>query len=139
MELSHLGTRPEANPEEGNFSMRPYELVVIFHPEIDPESLATLSSRIVSIITEHNGEIVAQQTWGRKRLAYPIKHLNDGYYVLWHFKANAPALVRELESMLLITEPVLRYLTVRAEGLPALTPDREPEPAAVAEGESEEA
>ena len=121
--------------------MRLYELVVIFHPEIDPETLATLSGRIISTITDHNGEIIAQQTWGRKRLAYPIKHLNDGYYVLWHFQADAPALVRDLESLFQISEPILRYLTVRAEGLPALSPDREPEPepAAVAEAESEEA
>ncbi|MYB76380.1 MAG: 30S ribosomal protein S6, partial [Chloroflexi bacterium] len=48
--------------------MRLYELVVIFHPEIDPETLATLSGRIVSTITDHNGEIVARQTWGRQRL-----------------------------------------------------------------------
>lgn len=120
--------------------MRLYELVVIFHPEIDPETLATLSGRIVSTITGHNGEVVAQQTWGRKRLAYPIKHHHDGFYVLWHFNANAPGLVRDLESLFLISEPVLRYLTVRAEGLPALTPDREPEPAAAeAAGEREEA
>ena len=119
--------------------MRPYELVVIFHPEIDTDTLATLTGRIVSTITEHNGEIVARQTWGRRRLAYPIKHLTDGYYVLWHFNADAPALVRDLESLFLITEPIIRYLTVRAEGLPPLTPDRQPEPAAVAEAESEEA
>ncbi len=110
--------------------MRLYELVVIFHPEIDPETLATLTGRIVSTITDHNGEIVAQQTWGRRRLAYPIKHLNDGYYVLWHFQADAPGLVRDLEGLFLISEPILRYLTVRAEGLPPLTPDRAPEPAA---------
>ena len=119
--------------------MRPYELVVIFHPEIDPDTLATLTGRIVSTITEHNGEIVARQTWGRRRLAYPIKHLTDGYYVLWHFNADAPALVRDLESLFLITEPIIRYLTVRAEGLPPLTPDRQPEPAAAAATESEEA
>ena len=119
--------------------MRPYELVVIFHPEIDPDTLATLTGRIVSTITDHNGEIIAQQTWGRKRLAYPIKHFKDGHYVLWHFQADSPSLVRDLESLFLISEPVLRYLTVRAEGLPPLTPDRQPEPAAVAEAESEEA
>lgn len=121
--------------------MRLYELVVIFHPEIDPDTLATLTGRIVSTITDHNGEVVAQQTWGRKRLAYPIKHLNDGHYVLWHFKADSPTLVRDLESLFLISEPILRYLTVRAEGLPALSPDREPEPepVAVAETEGEEA
>lgn len=116
--------------------MRLYELVVIFHPEIDPDTLATLTGRITGAIADHEGAVVAQQTWGRKRLAYPIKHLHDGYYVLWHFRADAPTLVNEIESMLLIAEPVLRYLTVRAEGLPPLTPDREPEPAAA---ESEEA
>ena len=121
--------------------MRLYELVVIFHPEIDPDTLATLSGRIVSTITDHGGEIIAQQTWGRKRLAYPIKHLHDGHYVLWHFRAHSPTLVSDLESLFLISEPILRYLTVRAEGLPPLTPDREPEPepAAVAEAGSEEA
>ena len=119
--------------------MRLYELVVIFHPEIDPDTLAALGGRIVSAITDHEGEVVARQTWGRKRLAYPIKHLRDGYYVLWHFRADAPTLVNEIESMLMISEPVLRYLTVRAEGLPPLTPDQEPEPAAAAAAESEEA
>ncbi len=110
--------------------MRLYELVVIFHPEIDPDALATLSERIEGTITEHNGEIVAKQTWGRRRLAYSIKHLNDGYYVLWHFRAHSPTLGHDLDSLFLISEPVIRYMTVRAEGLPPLTPDRAPEPAA---------
>ena len=119
--------------------MRLYELVVIFHPEIDTDTLTTIGDRVVGAISDHNGEVVARQTWGRKRLAYPIKHLRDGFYVLWHFRADAPKLVNEIESMLMISEPVLRYLTVRAEGLPPLTPDQPPEPAAAATAESEEA
>lgn len=117
--------------------MRLYELVVIFDPETDTDSLTTLTARIVSTITDHNGEVIAQQTWGRRRLAYPIKHFNDGYYVLWHFQADSPGLMRDLENLFLITEPIIRYLTVRAEGLPPLKPDRVPETTTSAESGAE--
>jgi len=109
--------------------VRTYELGVIFHPEMMPEAIQAYGERIA----QHGGEVIARQTWGRRRLAYPIKHKRDGHYLFWHFRAESPTLVNELETMFRVSEEVLRYLVVRAEHLPALTPDKEAEPA-TAEG-----
>ena len=92
--------------------LRDYELVLIISPEVAEEKLDTIIDNISQFITEKGGTISNIERWGKKRLAYPIEHFMEGSYVLARFKLK-PALGKELEANLQISEEVLRHLLIR--------------------------
>ena len=94
--------------------MREYELMVIFHPELDETVMNEQITRISGWITDDGGEIVKTDNWGKRTLAYPIRKQTQGQYVLMHTKM-APTLGATLERNLGFLEPVLRYLIVVKE------------------------
>ncbi|TET17881.1 MAG: 30S ribosomal protein S6 [Dehalococcoidia bacterium] len=92
--------------------LRDYELVVITSPEVEDEKLETTIDNISQFITEKGGIISSVERWGKRRLAYPIKHFMEGSYVLTLFKLK-PTLSKELEARLQISEEVLRHLLIK--------------------------
>jgi len=91
--------------------LRDYELVVIISPEITDEALDGAVERISRFITEGGGAVSNVERWGKKKLAYPIKHFVEGNYVLSRFKME-PKLSKELETNLGISEEVFRHLLI---------------------------
>ena len=89
-----------------------YELVYIIKPEISEEALETSINNVTQFITTREGVIDAVDKWGRKRLAYPIKHFNEGNYILTKFKMST-ARCKELEANLRISEDVIRHLLIK--------------------------
>lgn len=87
--------------------MKNYEIMLIAKP--DKETAEAVLSKVQKIIA--NG-IVRTEKWGKKRLAYEIQNLQEGYYYLIEFVAK-PETAQELNRVLLITEDCLRYLIVR--------------------------
>jgi small subunit ribosomal protein S6 len=94
--------------------MREYELVVIFHPDLDENAMTELIKRISSWITEDGGELIKTDIWGRREMAYLIRKQKYGQYVLFHSKMD-PKLGTTLERNLGFLEPVMRYLIVAKE------------------------
>ena len=92
--------------------LRDYELVVIFSPEVVEEKFDATIDGVSQFITERGGTISDVERWGKKRLAYPIEHFMEGSYVLTRFSLK-PALSKELEANLQISEEVLRHLLVK--------------------------
>ncbi len=92
--------------------MREYELTVIFRPEIVEEDIPAEIEKISQMISQKGGVVGEVNRWGRKRLAYPIKHCKEGNYVLTPFKMD-PSLAIELEKNLRTSERILRHLLVR--------------------------
>ena len=93
--------------------LRDYELVVIISPEVD-EAVDSVIDNVSRFITENGGIVANIDRWGKRRLAYPIKHFMEGNYVLTRFKLG-PKLSRELEASLQISEEVLRHLLIKIE------------------------
>jgi len=89
-----------------------YELVLLITPEAQDEILDTAIDNVSQLITEKGGIISDVERWGKKKLAYPIKHFMEGSYVLIQFKLK-PTLTRELEANLQISEEVLRHLLIK--------------------------
>jgi len=98
-------------PQEDK-KLHDYELVVIISPEVMEEAVDDVMGRISRFITENGGSIPTIERWGKKKLAYPIKHFTEGNYVLARFKMK-PKLSKELEASLQISEEVFRHLLVR--------------------------
>ena len=87
-----------------------YEAVYILNPELNEEQIAALIERFKGVV-EANGTVSEIDEWGKRRLAYPINDLMEGYYVLMTFTA-APALPRELDRIFRITDGVMRSMII---------------------------
>ena len=91
-----------------------YEAVYILNPELGEEQIAALVERFKGVV-EANGTVSEIDEWGKRRLAYPINDLPEGYYVLMNFESN-PAFPAEMERVMKITEGIMRCLTTVVEG-----------------------
>ena len=85
---------------------------LIFSPESTEDGSDAAISKVSQFITERGGSLSTVEQWGKRRLAYPIRHFAEGSYVLTRFKLK-PALTKELAKNLEISEEVLRYLLVK--------------------------
>ncbi|MBN2074427.1 MAG: 30S ribosomal protein S6 [Dehalococcoidales bacterium] len=94
--------------------LRDYELTIVIAPETPEEKLEASIESISRYITDRGGAVSDVQRWGKRKLAYPIKHFVEGYYVLLQFKMK-PLDGRELENNLRISEEVLRHLLISIE------------------------
>ncbi len=90
-----------------------YELVFVVSPEVADESLDSSIDGISQFIAGKDGVISEVERWGKKKLAYPIKHFLEGNYVLTRFKIS-PARCKELEANLKISEEILRHLLIKS-------------------------
>ena len=86
-----------------------YEAVYILNPSLSEEQIAALVAKFKAVV-EANGTVSEVDEWGKRRLAYPINDLNEGYYVLMNFESK-PEFPAELERVMKITDGVLRCLT----------------------------
>ena len=90
-----------------------YETVFILNPNIGDENIKATVDRFTDLINA-NGTVIEKNEWGLKKLAYPIRFLNEGYYVLINFNADSQFLT-ELDRIFNITDSVLRSLVVKKE------------------------
>lgn len=94
--------------------MKNYELVVIFNPSLEEEDIAKEISKITSIIEKEKGKVVDSEKWGIRKLAYPIKNQENGYYLLLYFNGDS-RIVSEIDRVNKINDKVLRHLVVKKE------------------------
>jgi small subunit ribosomal protein S6 len=94
--------------------MHKYELVIVFKPTLEEEGLKDEFDKVQDIITRFEGVIDKVDDWGKRRLAYEIDKLNEGYYRFVTF-TSSPSAPAEIESRLRIRENVIRFLIVRKE------------------------
>ena len=94
--------------------MNKYELSVIINAKIEDDERAGLVEKVKEMIARFGGNVTDVDEWGKRRLAYEIQKMKEGYYYFIHFEsdANVPA---EIESRLRITENIIRYLCVKQE------------------------
>ena len=91
-----------------------YEVLYIIDPAQGEEGIAALVEKFKAMV-EAEGTLTSIDEWGKRRLAYPINDLPEGYYVLMNFESN-PAFPAEMERVMKITEGIMRCLTTVVEG-----------------------
>ena len=91
--------------------IKQYETVFIATPVLSDAQMKEAVAKYTSLIKDNGGEIVSEEDWGLKQLAYPIQHKTSGFYYLIEFKAE-PAFINDLETQYRRDERILRYLTV---------------------------
>ncbi len=91
-----------------------YETTFIINATLEDHQVEAFIARVQETITKEGGETKAINRWGRKRLAYPIKKKNNGFYV--NIELCAPgSIVKSLEQMYILDEHVIRFLTIRVD------------------------
>lgn len=91
--------------------MRDYEAVIVLDPRLEEAASKEALERFSKLVTTR-GEVTKIDSWGRRRLAYEIRHLNEGMYHVAKFKAD-PTLVEELDRLFKIGEEYVRAKIVR--------------------------
>ena len=94
--------------------MNNYELAVIVSAKIEDNARAEIIERVKEIITNAGGTAIDVNEWGKRRLAYEIQKMKEGFYYFIHFESDA-SVPREVEQRIRIMENVLRYLCIRQE------------------------
>jgi small subunit ribosomal protein S6 len=110
---------------------RDYELGFILNPEVSEEQSHAMLERVEQIVSNYDGQVVRVNQWGRRRLAYPIQHHRDGYYVFFDMILT-PETVLELDRTMKVSEEVLRHLIKRRDPI-AVQKERETRAAAAAQ------
>lgn len=93
--------------------MRKYEILFIVRP-LDEEATNAVIEKFSKLIAANGGEIVKEDRWGKKRLAYEIKKETEGYYVLFYTNCE-PNCVNECDRVMKITDEVLKHMIVRSD------------------------
>jgi small subunit ribosomal protein S6 len=100
--------------------LREYEVLYIVRADLDDDKIQDVVKRVNSLIGRSGGTTGQTSLWGKRKLAYEVKHQKEGSYVLQDFNIE-PDRVPELEAALKITEEVLRHLIVRKPDKPVPT------------------
>lgn len=104
--------------------VREYELMFIVRPDVDDDGLREAAESVETLVTGLGGEIEKTTLWGKRRLAYEVKHLRDGHYVISHFRLDGEK-VHDVERALRIHDTVFRHLLVLRDGVADLAAGEE--------------
>ena len=91
-----------------------YEVMFIVRPDVEEADLDKLIAGFEHTVTNGGGHVRSTEKWGRRRLAYTVRKFNDGNYILMTIDADGQ-LVHELERRLRVSEPVIKFITVRMD------------------------
>ena len=93
---------------------RTYEIMFIVRPDVEEADLDKLIEGFSGNVTSGGGEVKTVEKMGRRRLAYTVRKFNDGFYVLLTIAAEGK-LITEIERRLRVSEPVIKFITVRMD------------------------
>lgn len=93
---------------------REYETIYIVNPDVPPETLEQITTRLTGVVDRLKGKLLRAESWGRRKLAYPVRKHRKGTYVYLRYLGYSN-MVHELERNMRMLEPVLKYLTVKVE------------------------
>ncbi|MBI3998135.1 MAG: 30S ribosomal protein S6 [Armatimonadetes bacterium] len=111
--------------------MRSYDLVYIVRPDLDTEAMTAVVERVNQRLAEQGTTVEHTETWGKRRMAYPIQRYREGHYVFVRFSAPGPA-IPEIRRTIRILEDVLRASVTVAVG--SIAPPKTSQPPAAPAG-----
>lgn len=94
--------------------MNQYETVFIVTPVLSEDQVKEAVTKFKKVLTDQGAEILKEEDWGLKKLAYPIKHKTTGFYNLIEFKAEG-SVINKLETEFRRDEKIIRFLTFKMD------------------------
>lgn len=95
--------------------MNKYELAVVISAKIEDEERIAAVDKVKGYIERFNGTVTNVDEWGKKRLAYEIQKMKEGFYYFIQFETEDSNCPNEVEAHIRIMEPVIRYLCLKQE------------------------
>ena len=96
--------------------MRTYELMFVVDPRVSDEEVVSMTNDYRQMILAGGSEVTKEESWGRRKLAYPIEKLNEGKYVVFYVSSEGgKTSLPEVEHRMRQNDKILRYLTVRTD------------------------
>ena len=94
--------------------MNKYELALVLNAKVEDDVRTATLEKVKGLVERFNGTITNVDEWGKKKLAYEIQKMREGYYYFIQFESDSVC-PNEVEAHVRIMEPVIRYLCVKAE------------------------
>jgi small subunit ribosomal protein S6 len=94
---------------------RQYDLIFICRPDTPEPEIDKIIATVEHAASEKGGKIQSTEKWGRRRMAYVVKRLREGYYVYMVVRSDHSEVIKELERRLKVSDVVIKYLTVRLD------------------------
>jgi small subunit ribosomal protein S6 len=114
LEIQFVMIRKNPWPVWRQLMNRTYELMFIVRPDMVEEDQDKLISTLETAVTSSGGQVKNVERMGKRRLAYTVRRFHDGIYILLTLEGSG-GLVHELERRLRVSEPVIKFLTVRID------------------------
>lgn len=95
--------------------MRDYEIMTIHRPELAEDDIDAKVTELESYLAEHGASVTKRDLWGKRRFAYEIEHLSEGYYSVLAFQSGTET-IDSLDRMLSLADEVIRHKIVRVDG-----------------------
>src|ERR1700690_3355818 len=100
---------------DANMDERIYDLIFICRPATPEEEINKIVTTLETSTSEHGGKIEKTERWGTKRLAYGVAKPREGFFVYMVVKSTQADLIKELERRLKVSDPVIKYQTIRLD------------------------
>lgn len=94
---------------------RQYDLIFICRPDTPEADIDKVIATLESTAADKGAKIESVAKWGRKRMAYRVQRLREGFYVFMVLRSSHGEVVKELERRLKVADPVMKYITVRVD------------------------
>ena len=94
--------------------MNKYELALVVNAKIEDDERAQVIEKVKALVTRFGGNVTDVDEWGKRRLAYEIQKMKEGYYYFIHFESDT-TVPGEVEQRIRIMDNVIRYLCVKQE------------------------
>jgi small subunit ribosomal protein S6 len=91
-----------------------YEIALIIRPEVEEEGQQALIEQLSELLTSDGGQVTEIESWGRRRLAFPIRKTQEGFYYFVQGQFS-PSVLPELERTIKLNEDILRHMVIRTD------------------------
>ena len=102
----------ETGPEGGEPPLRPYEVMIIFDPDVEEAAIQGVLDRALEVVRSDGGTSGTVDRWGRRTFAYEMDHRREGYYVVVEYTGE-PKASADLDRFLVLADEVLRHKIIR--------------------------
>jgi small subunit ribosomal protein S6 len=93
--------------------VRDYEAMVVLNPALDEEKINETISRFEKLFQNNKNELQKVDRWGKRKLSYPVKKLDTGYYVVFYFRGDENS-IKELNRIFQISDEVVRHKIIKS-------------------------
>jgi small subunit ribosomal protein S6 len=112
--LAKLTVRSNPTERRNTAKMNSYEVALIIRPEVEETGQQAVIEQLSGLLTVDGGQVTNVESWGRRRLAYPIRNVNEGYYYFIQGQFSSTVLP-ELERVAKLSEQILRHMVIRQD------------------------